>query len=326
MLLAVTIDVEEEGLFGGAYAANNVRATNVQRLTALDRVFSEFAIRPTLLVTYQAARDPANQELLLKLRDQWKGEIGCHLHHWNTPPLEPLPYAEPVPSGLMPESLLAAKLNTLLDVLAGMGVEPVSFRMGRFNMGPKMFSVLEQSPIRVDTSIAPMRKYYGGPEQLWAPTDPYFPDPDNPYVPGGSHILELPMTILPVTPGLAVILERFSRLGPRADSMASWVAKYVASLPAQPLWTGLERLKTAVRLHRKRRGECLTIFFHSSELMPGASPENRTEDDVKRFLERLAAFFAWLRDDIHVESLTLSEIAARYAGRAPRAEWGQTRD
>jgi len=319
MHLAVTIDVEEEGLFSGAYAANDLRATNVQHLTALDRVFREFAIHPTLLVTYQAARDPANQGLLLKLREQWNGEIGCHLHHWNTPPVERLPHPEPVPSGLMPESLLAAKLNSLLEVLAGMGVEPVSFRMGRFNMGPKMFSVLERSPIRVDTSIAPMRKYYGGPEQLWAPTDPYFPDPDNPYVPGRSHILELPMTILPVTPGLGLLLDRLGRLGPRADSMAAWVAKYVASLPAQPLWTGLGRLKTAVRLHRKRGGECLTIFFHSSELMPGASPENRTEDDVKRFLERLAAFFSWLRDDIRVESLTLSQIAARYAGRSSPA-------
>jgi len=98
MRLAVTIDVEEEGLFSGAYDARNTPVENVPHLTRLDPIFQEWGIKPTLLVTYRVAEHKPHQELLLALSDKWRGEIGAHLHHWNTPPLEPLPYPQPVPS------------------------------------------------------------------------------------------------------------------------------------------------------------------------------------------------------------------------------------
>ena len=74
--------------------------------------------------------------------------------------------------------------------------------MGRFNMGPTMFSVLQETDIEVDSSIAPMQRYYGGPDHLIAPTDPYFPDPVDPRCPGSSNLLEVPLTTVPLTRNL----------------------------------------------------------------------------------------------------------------------------
>ena len=188
MKLAVTIDVEEEGLFLGNYDSGDVPVSNVPELGKLDPLFRQWGIRPTLLVTYPVIRHEPHQDLLLRLREKWSAEIGAHLHHWNTPPLESLPFPQPVPSELMPERLLQAKTENLLEAFKPMGIAPASFRMGRFNMGPKMFSILQRTGIRVDSSIAPTQSYYGGPDHRYAPWDPYFPDPSDLCGPGTSRI------------------------------------------------------------------------------------------------------------------------------------------
>jgi hypothetical protein len=312
MQLAVTIDVEEEGLFSGAYDAQDVPVENVPLLARLDPIFQEWGIRPTLLVTYRVAKHKPHQGFLLSLRDKWHGEIGAHLHHWNTPPIEPLPYPQPVPSEVMPVGLLEAKTANLLDTLGQMSVKPVSFRMGRFNLGPKMLSILEKTGFEVDSSICPMHRYYGGPDHLNARTDPYFPDANDPCVAGNSRILQAPLTVLPLAPNLGRVMDGWVRRGETLARGVAWFAMNLGSLPAQPAWTGLRRLKAAVRLHHGRGGKVLTMFFHSSELLPGGSPIHRNLEDVDRFLNKLQRFFAWLHSFTNVESVTLTELSRLY--------------
>ncbi len=311
MKLAITIDVEEEGLFRRKYDSSNVSVTNVLQLRRLDSVFLEWQIRPTLLVTYPVAIDENAINLLLELKEKWNAEIGAHLHPWNTPPLATLSHPEPAPSELIPRDLLQAKLETLLACLRKLGVEPLSFRMGRFNMGARMFSILEQSGIRVDSSIAPMHRYYGGPDHLIAPTDPYYPDPVDPLRQGNSKLLEVPLTTVPLTRNLGSCLQSLDKsIIPR--SWISWAAMYLGTLSVQPLGTGLKRMKMAALLHSRRGGEVLTLFFHSSELMPGGSPQLPTSEHVDRFLNQLHRFISWLRLHMNAEPVTLSQLGNSY--------------
>jgi hypothetical protein len=305
--LVVTIDVEEEGLFSGRYESHNVSVKNVAELARLDPVFREWNIKPTLLLAHAVASDECHRDLLLRLKQQWKAEIGAHLHPWCTPPFQHLPHPEPVPSERIPRDLLQAKLESLLQSIRHLGVTPTSFRMGRFNLGPRMFALLEPAGIRVDSSVAPMRRFHDRPDRLAAPTDPYFPDPEELRRPGCSRVLEVPITILPVVPRLDALLDRL----PVPSRWASWLAMHVGSISAQPMHTGLARLKTAVRLHRHRGGQVLTLYFHSSDLMPGGRPQHRTAADVDRFLVRLRDFFAWLHREMPLESFTLSQLAER---------------
>jgi hypothetical protein len=312
MKLIVTIDVEEEGLFRGRYDPFDVPVSNVPVLSRLDRVFQEWGIRPTLLLTYHVVRFEPYHDLLIDLKNRWGAEIGAHLHHWNTPPLRVLPYSEPIPSELIPEDLLTQKMNSLLEAFNPIGVSPLSFRMGRFNMGPKMFSVLEKTNILVDSSLAPMRRQYGGPNHLNAQIDPYFPDPANLLVSGSSPILEVPITIVPLTARLGHWLERLRTRSIFPEAPISWFAMNLGSLPIQPAWTGLRRLKSATYLHRERGGQVLTIFFHSSELIPGSCPQHPTAEHVDRFLDKLSRFLTWLHKSMAVESLTLSDLRKTY--------------
>ncbi len=312
MKLAVTIDVEEEGLFSGHYEPGQSSVSNVSALTLLDPLFREWGIRPTLLVSYQVARHQPHNELIMQLCSKWKGEIGAHLHPWNTPPLAASSKGKLVSSETISREILTAKLKTLIDAVSAMGVDPHSFRMGRFNMGPKMFSILEETQIRVDSSIAPTRRQFGGPAHLLAPADPYFPDPADPSSPGESRILEVPLTIVPLIPKLGASLERLEMAHLLPPSWVSWFFKYLGSIPVQPAWTGLSRLKAGTNLHRRRGGSVVTIFFHSSELMPAGSPHHPTEAHVKGFLDRLSRFFSWLYREMSIESLTLSELCGLY--------------
>ncbi len=314
MRLVVTIDVEEEGLFSDRYESHNTSVRNVAELVRLDSLFREWSITPTLLLAHPVATAESCRDLLLKLKQQWKAEIGAHLHPWSTPPFQSLSQPEPVPSEQIPRELLQAKLESLLQSIRHMGVTPTSFRMGRFNIGPRIFSLLETAGIRVDSSVAPMWRFHEGPERLAAPADPYFPDPVEPRRPGGSSVLEVPITILPALPRLDVLLDRM----PMPSRWVSWFAMHVGAVSAQPMHTALPVLKTAARLHRDRGGQVLTIHFHSSELMPGGCPQHRTAQDVDHFLDRLRAFLAWLHREMRVESLTLSQVGRLTSFRGER--------
>ncbi len=304
----VTIDVEEEGLFRGEYPSGTASVKNVRRLALLTAMFERLDIRPTMLVTYQVAGHKPLQDFLLSLRDRWKGEIGAHLHPWNTPPIQDLSFPAPIPSQKIPRVLLQEKLENLLRVLAQMDVTPRSFRMGRFSMGPKMFSLLEQSGILVDSSIIPCRRKYGGPEYLLAPADPYYPDPHELSRSGQSPVLELPVTVLPIIPGSDRLFQRISEKYPASRRSLAWVMQYLGSVSAQPMAAGIKRMKAAVRLHQSRGGRTVVLYFHSSELLPGASPQHPTERHVERFLLKLENFLSWLRYDRGAVSMTLSDL------------------
>jgi hypothetical protein len=311
MKLVVTVDVEEEGLFSGRYPSGNVSVSNVSWLRLLDPLFLDLGIRPTLLVTYHVARHGAQMDFLSRWTERWGGEMGAHLHPWNTPPLDRSSDGNLIPSERSEPESLAAKLSTLVETLRFAVGSPVSFRMGRFDMGPRMFSVLDRTGIQVDSSVAPMRRKTGGPDHLAAPVDPYHPCVRDPRSTGGSHILEVPITIVPVVSGLGTVLQRLAASRVLPPTWISGFAMYVGSLPAQPAWTGPTRLRAAVRLHRLRGGQVVTLFFHSSELMPGGSPQHPSPLHVERFLEKLKGFLRWLRMELSAESVTLGDLHER---------------
>ncbi len=306
--VAVTVDVEEEGLFSGSYSSGPTSVSNVKHLWRLDSVFRDHGVKPTLLVSYQVARDGECRKTLITLRDRWNAEIGAHLHHWNTDPVVQLNHRQPIPSELIPRDILRSKIDNLgNELLSFCGVGPVSFRMGRFNLGPGMFSVVEEMGFRVDSSIEPLRSEYGGPDHLVAPAEPYYPDPSDPVRKGHSRVLEAPITINPIFGGAGDILERARARGLLSNDKLMSIASSLFSIPAQPAWVGLNAAKAGVMFHRIKGGRFLTIFFHSSELAPGMNPLHPTEDSVQLFLRKLKHFLVWLSDRYDARFVTLSE-------------------
>jgi hypothetical protein len=305
MKLVISIDVEEEGLFCGHYPRTPSGVTNVAELERLEFIPREFGLPLTLLVTYQVARDPAACQVLTQWRDCYKTEIGVHLHPWNTPPFLDLPDPEPVPSERLPRELLRDKFaNLLSQIRTNLEVAPVSFRMGRFDAGPQVWGLLPEFGLAVDSSVAPLTPKGAEVGHFLAPADPFVLK-----VPGPKSLLEVPITMVPVLAGTPGFMMRLAAALPSAWGRRLRNSfRYVGAAGVQPAWYPLASMQLAARLHRRRGGQVLTMFFHSSELKPGASRLFPTEAAVQQFVGKIRMFLTWLMQTGPVQGVTLAEL------------------
>ena len=263
MKLVISLDVEEEGLFSGRYPRES-GVTNVAELRRLEFIPREFGLPLTLLVSYRVARDPAACGVLARWRDLYRAEIGVHLHPWSTPPFADLNWPEPVPAEQLPLPLLRDKFAHLVQAVQdSLGGTPASFRMGRFDFGPKVLGLLPEFGLQVDSSIVPLTLKGAGAYFL-APAEPFPLLPD---------LWEVPLTLVPLVASLPRALARLALLCPGASGRHLLSRfKYWGATGIQPAWFPLASMRLAAGLHRRRGGRVLTMFFHSSELKPGASP------------------------------------------------------
>jgi len=307
LTLLITIDVEEEGLFSRSYPRTGATVTNVASLARLEFIPREFGLPLTLLVTYPVVQDGPAREVLDHWRQTHGAEIGVHLHPWNTPPFTTLPDPEPIRCRRLDRDLLEAKLETLgAAIQANLGVTPRSFRMGRFDWGPELLGLLPGAGITVDSSMVPLQQKAGGPDHFLLPPDPVFLALENG---PGARVLEAPPTMVPLVRGTPELVYRLSRRLPRP-----WGEKllggfrYVAAANLQPAWSPLASMLAAARLHVRRGGRVLTMFLHSSELQPGATPNFPTRAAVDGLVAKIRAFLTRLTRTGEVRGLTLAEL------------------
>ena len=74
----------------------------------------------------------------------------------------------------------------------------------------------------------------------------------------------------------------------------------------------LPSMRLAARLHRRRGGQVLNMFLHSSELHPGATPMYPTEAAVGRLTGKIRAFLTWLAGTGPVAGVTLAQVADEF--------------
>jgi len=307
MKLIISVDVEEEGLFSGEYARIPPGVGNVAQLRRLEFIPREFGFPLTLLVTYQVARDAAARRVLEHWRDHHGAEIGAHLHAWNTPPLIDLSEPEPVRSERMPLPVLRDKLAHLVAAIKdSLGVAPRSFRMGRFDWGPKLLSLLPEMGLQVDSSMVPLDQKVGGPRHFLAPCDPF-----RLAVPGssGPPLVEAPLTMVPVLAAAPRLFYRLSGAfsGPGGERLRSWF-RYVLAAGIHPVWYPLPSMRLAAKLHRRRGGRVLNMFLHSSELAVGGTPQFPNEEAVQRLVNKIRRFLTWLQATGPVAGITLADL------------------
>ncbi len=196
-LLIVSIDTEEDNW---RPRRDGVTVENIRELPRLDGLFQRLGVRATYFSTYQVAIHDWAAPILRELHGGG-AELGAHLHPWNTPPLDE-PFA---PRNTMlknlPAALQLAKLERLTATLReAFGGRPVSFRAGRYGLGPDSVTALIRCGYRVDSSVTPFvswEEYDDGPTFIGAPLDSYrlaggadvrIPQPEGPLV-------ELPMSV-----------------------------------------------------------------------------------------------------------------------------------
>ncbi|MCS6913356.1 MAG: hypothetical protein RMK29_02645 [Myxococcales bacterium] len=291
----ITIDTEGDNLWA---RPRQVRTDNARYLPRFQQLCERHGLRPTYLVNYEMARCPVMQEFGRDLLRRGAGEIGMHLHAWNSPPLWPLTDddAQHMPYLVeYPERVLRDKIVYLTDLLEEVfSVRMRSHRAGRWAMNALYARVLAERGYWVDCSVTPhvsWRRVLGDPRQGGGsdysgyPEHPYLMDLTDIRRPGCSTLLEVPVTIRGAPRLLRAVAERLNLAQPllRGVLAPQWL---------RPNGRNGARLRSLLRWALGRGTDCVQLMLHSSELMPGGSPTLPTQAHIDRLYCDLAALFA----------------------------------
>ncbi|MHC1790750.1 polysaccharide deacetylase family protein [Solidesulfovibrio sp.] len=311
LAVVISLDVEEEGLFSGTYPREGAGLANISELSRLEFLPAACGLPLTYLCDYPVLASGPCRDILSGLLARHGGELGAHLHPWNTPPFPDMPWPEPVSTAVMPLEIFRAKLDSLQTAVRAFCGQPArSFRMGRWNLFRRAMAVLPEAGFTVDSSVAPLRHVAGGPDHFLAPADPYWVQPAGA---AGPRLLEVPTTQVPLFPGSPRLAYALARgLGRRrpglGDAVLGGFMKTLV-LGVNPVWMPEATMKLAALTHVRRGGKVLTLFWHSSELLPGGSPHFPDRAAVDAFIDKVRRFAGWLRRTFDVRGVTLGELA-----------------
>ena len=326
----VTVDTEGDNLWAKPRA---VTTRNAEYLPRFQSLCERYGLRPAYLANWEMANAPAFRAFGADVLARGAGEVGMHLHAWNSPPLVPLTGDDDAHAPYLveyPEPVLREKVRVMTAALEdAFGTKMLSHRAGRWSFDATYARALIGHGYRVDCSVTPHVSWRfckgdpqrgGGTDYSRFPERAYFLDPVDIARPGASPLLELPVTIVR-TRRYPAAVERVRR----AISGSFYATIAMRRLFPHYLWlmpTGtngaalLRVLDVALAEHRPY----VEMAIHSSELMPGGSPALPDAAAIDRLYADIEALFAKARTHGFV-GRTLSEYhdEVKLGAPTPRA-------
>ena len=306
----ITIDTEGDNLWA---APTTVTTENARYLPRFQALCERYGLAPTWLTNYEMAECAAFRELGRDVLQRGTGEIGMHLHAWNSPPLtnddDPKVHAYLIE---YPAQVMREKIARMTDLLERrFDRRPVSHRAGRWAFDGRYARLLVEQGYRVDCSVTPHVSWAtfpgrpdgdGGTDYTTYPAHPYFLDLDRLDAEGVSPLLEVPVSI--------VTAPNPSRGGGR-DAPTLSVPARAGGVPVATWWLrpngrNVDAMLGILDRAREQRWSCVEFMLHSSELMPGGSPTFPTADDVEALYDDLETLFATAAE--HFRGATLNEF------------------
>ncbi|NLX12128.1 MAG: hypothetical protein GXY44_00530 [Phycisphaerales bacterium] len=314
--LLINIDTEEEGLFGACYPRDDWRLGHLTELPRLQDIFDRFGVRPTYQVTTPVVQDRVGSAYLQEYLDAGRCDIGGHLHPWATEPYaEPADAAHSMPC-LLPLDSVRRKLTTLTQQIHDrFGIQPVTYRSGRYGSAAMHTPILLKLGYRVETSVCPFVSHteYDGPDYTHAPLEPYWL--------GEQDMLERQsegrLLCVPISAGFNVrhfrlagriheILRRrpYSRLHMIGILYRLGVLRLIR---LNPEMTSLDDLLRLCRAKVRRGDDLFHLTFHSSNIGIGGTPYVPTPEARDAFLDRLRGVLDYLVNTCGIVPVTSRE-------------------
>jgi hypothetical protein len=319
-LVICSVDTEEDDW---QPKREDVKVENVQEIPRLVDLLAGLNVPLTYFVTHAVAADPTASRVLRTAVEQGGGEIGAHLHPWNTPPLtEPLD-----PPALMlnnlPASLQFSKLRRLTDRLEDSFGRPLAaFRAGRSGLGASTIGVIRRCGYTIDSSVMPFYdlRAVHGPTFVGVPNHAYCIGESGDALDPQSNgpILEIPVSSgfsrVPFPVWHALHRRLASGFG-RAMRLPGVAARtgLVRKIALKPELETVEDMLKLASLLIAGGVSHLQMMWHSPSLLPGCSPFVNTMGDRDRLLSVIRGFITRLRQEVPVRFVTVSEAAERVA-------------
>ena len=239
---------------------------NTRGLQPLIDFFRERALPVTWMTSWSVVRDEESARVLRGAMAEGD-EIAGHLHGWETPPFLDVDARRRSFIYAYDSEVRLAKHRELLAAHRdAFGVQPVSYRAGRWGLDAIELAHIAKLGYRIDTSISPGIDWRdrGGPDF-------------------SSYASEAPRTWREAN-GLWEVPASIVKLD---EERIRWV---------RPLKHPREEIVEAVHALLGRGGEVVNVMFHSSEAFVGTSPISRTGEEVETLYGDLDAIIRAARE------------------------------
>ncbi len=319
----VTIDTEGDDIWNGP---REITTCNARYLPRFQELCERFGLKPTYLVNYEMAVSPAFVEFGRNVLARGQGEIGMHLHAWNSPPIAPLTADDSRHKPFLieyPAEVLRAKVDFMTKLLQDVFATPItSHRAGRWAMNEQYARTLIEYGYLTDCSVTPYVDWRGtlgdpvasgGSDYRDFPTEPYFIDPENIGRPGNSTLLEVPMTVSKrCHPALRPLVRAILS---RPGSPRGVLGRMLRNQWLRPNGYNGAAMVAQVEEAAAAGAPHIEFMLHSSEFMPAGSPTFPDNGSVERLYADLEALFE--RASALFTGATLAEFRHAYEP-APR--------
>ena len=314
-IVAISIDTEEDNW--GHYGWDGATTRNILELGRIQDVFEKWGARPTYLTNYAPLAHAESVSVMGELAALETVEIGAHCHPWNTPPRTVSGERHSMMSEQDQETN-RSKIQAVVEKLnSELGVQPRVFRAGRWGLSSSVSRALFDLGIMIDCSVSPGIDWsdFGGPDFSRSEFAPYRFAPDEPMTPrGDGSMVQLPTTVgfLRGQPGWQNRL----RTSLQRSRLSIWRVIGVLDRLGlmQRRWLSPETSdgSTMVRLAENSLelgSTFLQLTFHSSTLLPGATPFVADEDERGHFLGAIDEVLGYMSRR-GVRFCTLSEASS----------------
>jgi len=321
--LIVTVDTEEEGLWGGRYQQTGNTVENIRGIERFQKLCDRFDICPTYLVDSPVVEEDWAVDLLRGIQDTGRCEIGTHVHPWcNRPFTEQINSRNSYLCNL-PEDLQRDKITWLTErIEERFGRRPTSFRAGRYGLDIVGARILEELGYQVDSSVIPFLNYSSqhGPDFSRASWTPYFVGGDDLCVPQSEgNLLEVPVCV-----GFnrrdfrrAQAIQQFvSRSWLRPGHVEGLLDRLgiIRRIKFSPEQADARMMRTLVEVCLAQQMPVMVMLLHSSSLTPGFSPYVKDDRQADRFFETLSQTFSHCIERKGMTAETLTEFARSLHG------------
>lgn len=327
MKFIITIDTEADDQWNRNQL---VSVENLKYIPRFQELCDRYNFKPTYLCTYEIVEHNDFDTILNQYQKEGRAEIGSHLHPWTNPPYDNAHDAcedtskAAYPSEL-PLDLFRQKLEKLTKLIFLKTDEnPTSYRAGRWGFDATHINVLLDLGYKVDSSVTPYVTWQnhqgnrrGGPDFRNATNDPYMLNNMDVCKNGNSVLFEVPTTITSTHRMFDVkildrLFNRFRRLkiGRSISRRLSLDPVWFRPYPKNSANALIGIYKTALR----RKSPVIQMMFHSSELMPGGSPYNPTEESVELLFNKFEELFSFIARN-GGQGVTLTEYADENSNR-----------
>ncbi len=275
---AVFVDTEEEFDWAKPQSRDSVATSHIAHLHEFQALADAHGIEPCYLIDYPVASTPAAADIIRGLVDGGRCSVGTQLHPWVNPPFDEEVNTFNSFVGNLPIALERAKIAALTAQIEHItGVRPISYRAGRYGIGPNTAALLEEFGYRADMSVRPTFDYSheGGPDFSKSSAKPYWTGPT-------GSLLELPLGV-----SFTGALRRFgcALYGKGKGRAVSLMARsgLLSRVALTPEDMPVRDVKEAISAMLDDGLDYLSFSFHSPSVAPGHTPYVRNSAELSDF-------------------------------------------